>query len=41
MHDTHTPDWVQASTMLREAMELYRGQQQHASLSKVIKDLID
>ena len=40
MNEEHTSDWVAASRMLREAMELYRDQRQKSSLAKVVDDVI-
>ena len=41
METQHTPDWIEASAMLREAMEQYQDQHYYPSLPKVIDDLID
>lgn len=42
MMDTqHAPDWVEASGMLRDAMEQYQDQHYYASLPRVIDDVID
>lgn len=40
MSKQHIPNWVEASMMLRDAMERYRDKEQKASLSKVIDELI-
>jgi hypothetical protein len=41
METQHAPDWIEASTMLREAMEQYRDQHYYPSLPRVVDDLID
>lgn len=41
MQNSHAPDWIAASAMLREAMELYRDQHYYTSLPRVVDDLID
>ena len=33
MHEEHTPNWIEASRMLREAMEHYRDDHQYSSLA--------
>ena len=41
METQHAPDWVEASSMLRDAMEQYQDQHYYASLPRVIDDVID
>ncbi len=40
MPEPYAPDWVEVSTMLREALERYRNQRYYASLSTVVDELI-
>jgi hypothetical protein len=41
MNREHAPDWIAASTLLREAMEHYRDQKYYTSLPRVVDDLIN
>lgn len=41
METQHAPDWIEASTMLRDAMEQYQDQHYYTSLPRVIDDVID
>jgi tetratricopeptide (TPR) repeat protein len=40
MNIQHAPNWIGASTMLREAMEQYQNQHHYSSLPQVVDDLI-
>ena len=40
MNEHQTPNWIEASTLLREAMEQYRDQQEKLSLTRVTDDIL-